>query len=158
MAVNCTSNADAFGFPVGSAMQNTHETINKGLRIRHSWTIGVLFVCLAILVWPAPAQTIDHSGGFASHSDVTANGSTTFVGSVARLTSGFPQAGSLFSNGKVCIKNFVTTFPFVIAPLTTPPADGITFTMQSDSPTALGAAGGGLGYFILLNSVAVRFD
>jgi hypothetical protein len=111
-----------------------------------------------MLAWAAQAQTIDHSGGFATHTDLTANGSTTFVGSVARLTNGFPQAGSLFSNSKVCIKNFTTTFPFVITPLTNPPADGITFTMQGDSPTALGSAGGGLGYFILLNSVAVRFD
>jgi hypothetical protein len=46
----------------------------------------------------------------------------------------------------------------VITPLTNPPADGITFTMQADSPTALGAGGGGLGYFILPNSVAVRLD
>ena len=117
-----------------------------------------LFAGAAILVFAAQAQTIDHSGGFASHSDLTANGSTVFAGSVARLTSSFPQAGSLFSNGQVCIKNFATSFPFVITPLTTPPGDGITFTIQGNSPTALGSTGSGLGYFTILNSVAVRFD
>src|SRR5262249_39825577 len=39
------------------------------------------------------------------------------------------------------------------------PADGFTFIIQSVSPTALGAGGGGLGYQnIGVNSVAVKFD
>ena len=32
--------------------------------------------------------TIDHSGGFASHGDLTNNGSATYSGSVAELTTG----------------------------------------------------------------------
>jgi hypothetical protein len=36
--------------------------------------------------------------------------------------------------------------------------DGITFTIQSNSPAALGASGGGLGYAGIANSVAVKFD
>lgn len=158
MAISCTLNKKAFGIWVRPAMPNTRATINQGRCIHHARTIGGLFGCMAIFVWAAPAQTIDHSGGFASHGDLTANGSTTYVGSAVRLTNTFNQAGSLFYDSKVCIKNFTTTFPFNITPLSNPPADGITFTMQNDSPTALGFGGGTLGYYTLLNSVAVRFD
>ncbi len=34
----------------------------------------------------------------------------------------------------------------------------MTFTIQGNSPTALGGEGGGLGYFDIRNSVAVVFD
>lgn len=147
----------AFENSVHSRMQDPPARIDQGgcgrARPNLAWCSWVAIMALA-----AQAQTIDHSAGFASHSDLTANGSTAFAGTVARVTSSFQQAGSLFSNDKVCIKSFTTTFPFVIAPLTTPPADGMTFTMEGDSPTALGAPGLGLGYLGILNSAAVRFD
>src|SRR5262249_58468837 len=38
------------------------------------------------------------------------------------------------------------------------PADGLTFTLQANNPSALGGGGGGLGYQGLGNSVAVKFD
>lgn len=144
---------DAFENSAQLRMQDTFARICEGTRLSLA-----LCGCAAVMALAAQAQTIDHAAGFASHGDLTANGSTTFVGTLARLTSGFPQAGSLFSNDKVCIKSFTTTFPFVIAPLTAPPADGITFTMQGDTATALGAGGFGLGYYSILNSVAVRLD
>lgn len=149
--------ASAFKTPIPPRTQDPTALIDHGACIRVRPTLRWCSSA-AIIVLAAHAQTIDHSAGFATHTDLTANGSTTFVGSAARLTNGFPQAGSLFSNGKVCIKSFNTKFPFVIAPLTAAPADGITFTVQGDSPTALGADGGRLGYYPLLNSVAVRFD
>ena len=37
-------------------------------------------------------------------------------------------------------------------------ADGFAFVIQGNSPTTLGAAGGGLGYFGMQNSLAVKFD
>jgi len=152
----------AFRSVAKPAMQNDHARINpKGCTRARASRALCSCAALLLLAFAAQAQdppTIDHSGGFASHSDLTANGSTTFVGTAARLTHAFNEAGSLFSNDKVCIKSFTTTFPFLFTPISGPVADGITFTMQDDSPTALGFLGGGLGYFILLNSVAVRFD
>src|SRR5262245_35375495 len=64
MPVSCTSNTNAFGNPVRSAIESTRARFNHSRGLRRTWTIGGLFGCLAILVWAAPAQTIDHSGGF----------------------------------------------------------------------------------------------
>ena len=42
--------------------------------------------------------------------------------------------------------------------LSNPAADGITFTIQNNGPTALGGDGGALGYAGIPNSVAIKFD
>jgi hypothetical protein len=108
---------------------------------------------------PAAGIFLNHSGGFATHNDLTANGGATFPGTVLQLTSGgFNQARSVFSNNRVDITSFSTTFIFQIRDGTTPPADGLAFVIQGNSPTALGALGGGLGYQGIPNSVAVKFD
>ena len=112
------------------------------------------------------ADSIDHSGGFVNHSDLTANGSAKFLGSVAELTDGgFGEAGSIFSNETVHIANFTSTFTFSIR-AGIGMADGMTFCIQANGPTALGPAGGGLGYGPdspggtpgIPNSVAIKFD
>src|SRR5581483_1072613 len=65
--------------------------------------------------------------------------------------------------------NFDTQFDFVSPTQTAPPADGFTFVLQSQSPTAIGpATGGGLGYGPeivgpgggngIQPSVAIKFD
>jgi len=60
---------------------------------------------------------IDHSGGFASHDDVTATGITTFNGSEADLTdAGGQESGNLFANSRVNIRDFTTTFTFQMQP------------------------------------------
>ena len=53
------------------------------------------------------------------------------------------------------IQQFTTQFTFQ---LSNPAADGITFTIQNNGPTALGGSGGGLGYARIPNSVAIKFD
>jgi hypothetical protein len=119
--------------------------------------LAVLFI--AFIPLAAAAVTIDHSGGFASHSDLTANGSAAFVGSVARLTDGgLGEAGSIFSNSTVPITGFTNRFAFQLHGGTNPSADGITWIAQTGAATALGFGGGGLGYQSLPNSVAVKFD
>ena len=84
---------------------------------------------------------IDHSGGFASHSDLTATGITNFNGSAANLTgtgaisSEGQQAGNLFANSRVNIQDFLTTFTFRLTPPsnpTIPIGDGLTFIIQND--------------------------
>jgi hypothetical protein len=96
-----------------------------------------------------------------------ANGSATFVGTAAEVTDGgFGEAGSIFSTEAVHIANFTSTFTFSIRPGTSPMADGFTFCIQANGPTALGPAGGGLGYGPdfpggppgIPNSVAIKFD
>jgi hypothetical protein len=111
--------------------------------------------------------SIDHSGGFASVQDLTGNGSTRFVENLARLTDGGgSQAGTFFSTDPVGVRAFTSSFTFRIHEGTTPRADGFTFIIQANSPTALGPGGGGLGYGPdhpgptrgIRNSVAVKFD
>lgn len=103
------------------------------------------------------ASTLDFSSGFAGSAGVlTYNGSAKLNGTSAELTDGGGnEAGSVFSTSAVDITKFSTQFTFQ---LTSAQADGFTFTIQGDGPTALGATGGGLGYQGLNNSVAVKFD
>jgi hypothetical protein len=107
---------------------------------------------------------IDHSGGFASNSDLQANGSATFTGGVARLTDGgVGEAGTIFSDQKTDIRSFTTTFTFLMLD---PMADGMTFIIQTNSPNAIGFPGGGLAYGSdtpggpqgIPHSVAIKFD
>jgi hypothetical protein len=106
----------------------------------------------------------DHSAGFTSHSDLTANGTAFFPGTRVRLTDDrIGDDGTVWIpvNSGAGLSNFSTTFTMQIRPgviIPPPLADGMTFTIQGNSPTALGGEGGGLGYFSIRNSVAVVFD
>src|SRR5271157_252777 len=109
--------------------------------------------------------SINFSNGFANSSGtLTYNGSAAINGSVARLTDGGGgEAGSVFTTSQLDVSTFSTEFRFL---LTNANADGFTFTIQTNGPTALGPAGGGLGYGPdtaggsggIPNSVAVKFD
>jgi hypothetical protein len=113
------------------------------------------------------APTINFSNGFASVAGLTFNGSTVNSDdSRLQLTTGAThQAGSVFWNTPVNVQTFSTDFTFQLSG-SPPIADGITFTIQTNGPTALGPAGGGLGYGAdhvggtggIPNSVAVKFD
>ncbi len=84
------------------------------------------------------------------------NGSTDLDDFRLQLTNGgLNEAGSAFYATPVNIQYFTTNFTFQ---LSNPAADGITFTIQNNGPTALGTHGGGLGYAGIPNSVAIKFD
>ena len=101
---------------------------------------------------------VDHSAGFADHGDVTANGNAHYVGTFAELTTNGSRgaSGSFFLNNRVPITNFSTTFAFQIQGTGTL-ADGMTFTLQGNDPTAIGLRADGLGYEQVRNSVAIKF-
>lgn len=113
-------------------------------------------------------ETIDFPQGFAGvGSLVQYNGSAVLSGNYLQLTSGLSQqAGSVFFVDRHDVRRFTSQFTFQLLDGTTPPGDGITFTIQGNSPTALGPGGGGLGYGAGLltgppgipNSVAIKFD
>jgi len=67
------------------------------------------------------------------------------------------QARSAFTTTAIPISQFSTTFQFqeIFNPAST---DGITFTIQNSSPSALGAPGGAIGYGGIVKSVAIKFD
>src|SRR5262249_33401535 len=75
-----------------------------------------------------------------------------------RLTTNLNAAGSVFTNQRLNIDRFSTTFQFRIHDGSNPPADGFTFVVQNNNPTALGGNGGGLGYGRMGRSVAIKFD
>ncbi|HVX60745.1 MAG TPA: pre-peptidase C-terminal domain-containing protein, partial [Pirellulales bacterium] len=105
------------------------------------------------------SAVIDHASGFGDPSDLARNGAAVFTGGVARLTNGQQfEPASVFSNSRVNIDRFVSSFTFQFHGGTSPMADGMTFTIQGDSPGAIGPSGGALGYAGIANSVAVKFD
>ena len=113
------------------------------------------------------AATIDFSNGFAGAKGLTLNGSAANSDdSRLQLTTGkTTSAGSVFFNTPVNIQTFTTDFTIQLSG-TAPLADGVTFTLQTVGPTALGPTGGGLGYGPdhvggtggIPHSVAVKFD
>src|SRR5713226_2598717 len=105
----------------------------------------------------------NYGSGFTS-AGLTLNGKAVINGTNLQLTDGGSgEASSAFFNTLVNVQSFTNDFSFQ---LTNPSADGITFTIQGNSPSALGPAGGGLGYGPsqpggtpgIGNSVAVKFD
>lgn len=109
------------------------------------------------------APGLDFSSGFAGAAGLlTLNGSAQVSGSNLELTDGGgTEAGSAFSTTTLPVQRFNTTFKFQ---LTNAQADGFTFTIQGQGPTALGGTGGGLGYANdaggggIPTSIAVKFD
>jgi hypothetical protein len=115
---------------------------------------------------PGQSTTVDHSAGFASNGDLTANGNAAFTGGVAELTDGgFFERGSIFETARVGVNNFTTTFTMRMHDGTNPLADGLTFVIQGNNPQALGGFADGIGYGAdvfgnpgIPNSIAITFD
>ena len=114
-----------------------------------------------------PAGTsINFGSGFANVTGMTLNGSANNADDTRlQLTTGLQnQSGSAFWNTPINIQSFTTDFSFQLSDAQ---ADGFTFTLQNVAPTALGGAGGGLGYgpdpatgapAAIAHSVAIKFD
>jgi hypothetical protein len=107
---------------------------------------------------------VNFLNGFSSTTGLQLNSSAKSVSGSLRLTDGGNfEAGSAFTTSPVSIAKFDTFFTFQ---LTNANADGFTFTIQRQAPTALGPNGGGLGYGPdhvggtggIPNSAAIKFD
>ena len=87
---------------------------------------------------------------------MTLNGNAVYSGTRLRLTDGGTFEGaSAFYSTPINVQNFTSNFSFQ---LTNPGGDGMTFIIQGNGPTALGANGQNLGFGGMGNSVAVKFD
>lgn len=106
---------------------------------------------------PLPKLLPNYPTGFGSASNLVLNGGATFDDTRLQLTNSntYFEASSAFFKYLVNVQQFHTRFTFQ---LQNAQADGFTFTIQTNGPTALGAAGGSLGYQGIPNSVAVKFD
>jgi Legume lectin domain/Chitobiase/beta-hexosaminidase C-terminal domain len=118
----------------------------------------------AYTVTAAPPMAINFGSGFAGETTLSLNGGATINGTRLRLTDGGTnEARTAFNTTPVNVTQFVTDFTFQ---LTNPSGDGMTFTIQGVAPTAVGPAGGGLGYGPdspglapgIAKSVAIKFD
>lgn len=120
-----------------------------------------LFLLALALAWTAAAQEVTPSpsapattpviSGFGDGSQFTTtavNAPTAITNSVLNLTTATSSvAASAFYNTRVNIQAFTASFTFTYSNSGWP-GDGFTFTVQNDQrgPTALGYAGGDLGY------------
>jgi hypothetical protein len=99
---------------------------------------------------------------FSNVSFLSMNGAAAQANGALRLTPATTDtAGSAFYSDRTLdlTQPIHTSFSFFLHDSNTPVhADGITFTLQSSGLTALGGAGGGLGYAGISPSVAVHFD
>jgi Bacterial lectin/Legume lectin domain/Chitobiase/beta-hexosaminidase C-terminal domain len=104
-----------------------------------------------------PVGTISFPEGFTlAQGPMQFNGTTDLDDFRLQLTNGGTyEAGSTFYATPVNIQQFTTQFTFQ---LSNPAADGITFAIQNNGPTAVGGNGGSLGYAGIPNSVAIKFD
>jgi hypothetical protein len=123
-----------------------------------------LLLMLLFAVLPAFAQSSPSYGSGFTSAGLTLNGKAAINGTRLRLTDGGTgEASSAYFNTPVNVQSFTNDFSFQ---LTSATADGFTFTIQGNSPTALGPVGGGLGYGPSHpggtpgtgKSVAVKFD
>jgi hypothetical protein len=160
----------------------THRSCSRSPRYSGSFTVSASTTVQAIAVASGynpsgvesgaysigAAPTINFSNGFASVTGLALNGSAVNSDdSRLQLTTGGElQAGSAFWKTAVNIQSFTSNFTFQLSG-SAPLADGITFTIQSDSPTAIGPPGGGLGYGPsypnittggIPHSIAIKFD
>src|SRR5262249_3635069 len=123
----------------------------------HAFTSSADSISNAQGAWVGP--TFDHSTAFSNTTDMTANGSAFFATNLLTLTNATNQAGSAFSNTRITVGKFTTSFQVRLHEGTQPNyADGFTFVLQANAPTALGQGGAGIGYQGIGKSVAVKFS
>jgi hypothetical protein len=103
----------------------------------------------------AQCQTIDYTNGFTS-TGLTLNNGASITNGLLQLTDGKSnEARSAFSSTMFPISTFTSDFTFQELNAN---ADGFTFVLQSNKPTAVGLEGGDLGYGGIPKSMALKFD
>jgi hypothetical protein len=111
-----------------------------------------------ILSTRPPDPGLDFGGGFAG-TGLLRNGSAQVVGDRLRLADGPFQAGSAYAPTPVDVRGFSARFEFQVGDTADGRlGDGLAVVFQNAGPTAVGAAGEGLGYAGIDTSVALKFD
>jgi Domain of unknown function (DUF1929)/Legume lectin domain/Chitobiase/beta-hexosaminidase C-terminal domain/PKD domain len=156
------------GLTVSACNYNSATKITATLSITSTATVGGHNVIItdtdgqsatANSGFTVNSSGVGFGGGFGVGS-MALNGNATISGTALSLTTtnGTFQASSAWYPTPINIQNFTTDFSFQTS-AGTQTADGLTFTLQNSSTTALGSAGGSLGYATAITkSVAVKFD
>jgi hypothetical protein len=147
----------------GTTPTNASTVYTGPITVNSSETISAIAVAPGLSLSTTVTQVyatqsgVNFSQGFSQAMSVmTFNGSAGLDDSRLQLTNGYTNdVGSAFVTTPLDIQAFTTDFLFQ---LSNPVADGITFTIQGDSPAAKGNYGGSLGYSPLAKSLAIKFD
>lgn len=135
-----------------------------------SWVFGAAVLTLMALSGPAHGTATIAYPDFANLSAFTLNGNALDVGNpvlangrwVLRLTpASLNQASSAYLTQSLNLARCLSFSSFFSFQITLPSgdgADGLTFAIQSQGPTALGVGGYGLGFQDVYQSLAVEFD
>ncbi|MEN3943857.1 Ig-like domain-containing protein [Prosthecobacter sp. SYSU 5D2] len=165
---NRTVTFSATGLPPGLGMQSSTGIISgtpatEGVYTpRVTVTDGVTSAS-ADFSWTITPANVSHD--FANFTGSTAtwqfNGDASLNGSILQLTpNGVTHAGTAFLKSPIPLSegtSFTTRFVFRMNG-SGDGADGMSFIMQNDRLTALGAGGGGLGYEGIMQSLAIELD
>jgi hypothetical protein len=88
----------------------------------------------------------------------TLNGTAAITNGAIELTDGKAnEAGSAFGTLRANVAHFTTEFIFNVTGAT-PTDDGLSFTIQGDSPYAVGQDADGLGFVGIPSSVSIKWD
>jgi uncharacterized repeat protein (TIGR03803 family) len=102
---------------------------------------------------------ISYVEGFHPNPNLVLNHGASIAGTTLELSHDLVgENTSVFALPRIPVKTFVTAFRFRFFQADATSADGLTFTVQADAATAVGQAGGGLGYDGIIHSVALKFD
>ncbi|SEC15164.1 FG-GAP-like repeat-containing protein [Terriglobus roseus] len=128
---------------------------------------GALSSTIQILDWSYKPGTvsIDSAARF-ENVGLSLNGTANIQdGTVLNMTQNVQtvptaqyKAASAWTPSPFDITSFHSTFTFTNNSLGNAPADGFTFTLQRSDASAIGSAGGELGFNFIPNSVALKFD
>jgi hypothetical protein len=134
----------------------TAETRFMGRRVAGGAVVLVLVATSVAASQGASAPTISYPD-FSSIAGLTLNGDAAQTGNALRLTpNASGKRGSAWSQTTIdTSQSFESSFRAFEHAGTAPPADGMTFTLQSAGVTALGANGGDHGYGGISPSIAV---
>jgi hypothetical protein len=168
--------------PKTSPMTTSHHFGSSFRRVRRSFLAATILpaalacqtLAVAGLIEGEGASAVTQDDGsvlslgsppsFAGFADVTLNGGATLdaTKSILTLTTDVGnQRRSAFTNTKYAVGDgFSASFVYKATGAAGPSglADGMTFTVQNNAPTALGAGGGGLGYLGIQNSAALELN
>lgn len=135
-------------------------------------TAGPLIALLALSITaPTVLGTTFSFSDFSNPLGMSLIGNASLTANRLRLTGATEnQVGAAWLTDRVDVQNgFTTSFQFQITErggytpdweprVVNDGADGFTFTIQNEGPTAMGLYASGIGYYGITNSLAIEFD
>ena len=130
----------------------------------------IVFLALSITV-PSAFGAAFTFADFSNPLGLTLIGNASLTSNRLRITPAAEnQVGAAWLSDRVDVQNgFTTSFQFQITNrggytpdwepgVVNDGADGFTFTIQNESPSARGLYASGIGYYGITNSLAIEFD